>query len=68
MTTKTKDLLGNNLTADDLELIDLYERLQVLSQRTELPPVVIANCKQAMVMIWNACNDLGLFYEEPGCD
>lgn len=68
MTTKTQDLLGNNLTADDLELIDLYERLKVLSQRADLPPVAIANCKQAMVMMWNACNDLGLFYEEPGCD
>ncbi|MBP8301316.1 MAG: hypothetical protein KA020_13195 [Planctomycetes bacterium] len=68
MTTKTQDLLGNNLTADDLELIALYERLKVLSQRSDLPPVVVANCKQAMVMMWNACNDLGLFYEEPGCD
>jgi len=68
MTTPTKDLLGKNLTKDDLELLDLYARLKTLSQRTDLPPVVTANCKQAMVMLWNACNDLVLFCEEPGCD
>lgn len=68
MTKPTKDLLGNALTKDDLELLDLYARLKALSQRTDLPPVATANCKQAMVLLWNACNDLALIYEEPGCD
>ena len=68
MTNQTKDLLGNPLTADDRELLDLYARLKALSARTDLPPVATANCKQAMVMLWNACNDLALIYEEPGCD
>ena len=68
MTNQTKDLLGNPLTADDRELLDLYARLKVLSQRSDLPPVATANCKQAMVLLWNACNDLALIYEEPGCD
>ena len=68
MTTTTKDLLGNPLTADDRELLDLYTRLKVLSARTDLPPVATANCKQAMVLLWNACNDLALICEEPGCD
>jgi len=68
MTTPTKDLLGKNLTKDDGELLDLYARLKTMSQRADLPPVVTANCKQAMVMLWNACNDLVLFCEEPGCD
>lgn len=67
MTTKT-DLLGNPLSQDDVELLDLYARLKSLSQRTDLPPVATANCKQAMVMLWNACNDLALIAEEPGCD
>jgi hypothetical protein len=67
MTTKT-DLLGNALSKDDAELLDLYARLKALSARTDLPPVASANCKQAMVLLWNACNDLALLYEEPGCD
>ena len=34
----------------------------------DLPPVATANVKQAMVLLWNACNDLALIHEEPGCD
>lgn len=68
MATNDKDLLGNALTKDDRELLDLYARLKALSTRTDLPPVATANCKQAMVMLWNACNDLALIGEEPGCD
>lgn len=68
MTQPGKDLLGNTLTADDRELLDLYRRCQALSRRDDLPPVAIANVKQAMVLLWNACNDLALLHEEPGCD
>lgn len=68
MNTNGKDLLGNPLSKDDRELLDLYVRLKALSARTDLPPVATANCKQAMVLLWNACNDLALLYEEPGCD
>lgn len=67
MNTNT-DLLGNPLTKDDVELLDLYRRLKALSARADLPPVATANVKQAMVMLWNACNDLALLHEEPGCD
>jgi len=68
MTDSTKDLLGNDLTADEQELVDLYQRLKTLSARDDLPPVATANVKQAMVLLWNACNDLALLHEEPGCD
>lgn len=68
MTNPKTDLLGRSLSKDDTELLDLYARLRALSQRADLPPVVTANVKQAMVMLWNACNDLALMYEEPGCD
>ena len=67
MDTNT-DLLGNPLSKDDVELLDLYRRLKALSARADLPPVATANVKQAMVMLWNACNDLALLHEEPGCD
>jgi len=68
MTHSDHDLLGNPFTADERELLDLYARLKALSARSDLPPVASANCKQAMVMLWNACNDLALLAEEPGCD
>lgn len=68
MTTTKKDLLGNDLGKDEQELLDLYVRLKTLSARPDLPPVATANVKQAMVMLWNACNDLALLHEEPGCD
>ncbi|MEO6596797.1 MAG: hypothetical protein ABIP94_18780 [Planctomycetota bacterium] len=64
----TKDLLGNQLSKDEQELLDLYTRTKTLSQRTDLPPVATANVKQAMVLLWNVCNDLALICEEPGCD
>ncbi|MFO1076877.1 MAG: hypothetical protein U1E73_04025 [Planctomycetota bacterium] len=62
------DLLGNALSADEKELLALYRRTQALSRRTDLPPVATANVKQAMVLLWNACNDLAILCEEPGCD
>lgn len=62
------DLLGRPLSADDRELLDLYTRLKVLSQRRDLPPAVVMNCRQALVMLWNACVDLNLLFEEPDAD
>lgn len=64
----TKDVLGKELTADERELLATYRKLQQLSQKQDLPPCALMNCKQAMVMLWNVCNDLGLICEEPGCD
>ena len=63
-----KDLLGKPLTADEQTLLDLYRRLHELSRRDDLPPCASANLKHAMVHLWNACNDLCLLCEEPGCD
>lgn len=68
MTNDATDLLGNTLSFDERELLDIYTRLKTLSQRDDLPPVATANAKQAMVLMWNACNDLALICEEPGCD
>lgn len=66
--TDHEDLLGKPLTDDERELLALYRQLQRLSRKQELPPCALMNCKEAMVMLWNACNDLGLICEEPGCD
>ena len=68
MTHDPKDLLGNPLSTDERELLDVYTRLLDLSRRDDLPPVATANVKQAMVMLWNACNDLALLADAPDCD
>ena len=62
------DILGNELSADEKDLLALYQRLKELSARDELPPCALMNVKQAMVMLWNACVDLDLVYEEPEVD
>lgn len=63
-----KDLLGRPLSAAERDLVDLYQRLRAMSARTDLPPCALMNCRQAMVMLWNACVDLDLVFEEPGVD
>jgi hypothetical protein len=63
-----KDGLGRVMTKDEQEILSLYKRLHTLSQRTDLPPCALMNVKQAMVLLWNACNDLCLIAEQPGCD
>ena len=62
------DLLGRKLSEEERELLDLYHRLRKLSARKDLAPCVSMNAKQAMVMLWNACTDLGLIYEEAEVD
>lgn len=66
--SESKDLLGRPITADERELLDLYHRTKALGERDDLPPCVTQNAKQAMVLLWNACVDLDLLYEEPGSD
>ena len=63
--TQAKDLLGKDLTDDEQELLSLYRRLERLSGREDLAPCALMNVRQAMVMLWNACTDLALIYEEP---
>ena len=62
------DLLGNPLTDREKEVAELYVRLKTLSEADDLTPCALMNVRQAMVMLWNACVDLQLVYEEPGCD
>jgi hypothetical protein len=66
--TPTTDLLGKKLTDDEKEILELYQKLKDLSARNDLPPAVLMNAKQAMVMMWNACLSQDLIYEEPQVD
>ncbi len=67
-TQTQKDLLGNDLTADEKEILALYQKLKELSAKTDLPPAVLMNVRQAMVMMWNAALSQNLVFEEPGVD
>ena len=62
------DLLGRKLSEEEREVLDLYHRLRKLSARKDVAPCVSMNAKQAMVMLWNACTDLGLIHEEAEVD
>ena len=62
------DLLGRTLTPAERELCDLYLRLKKLSSDPALTPCALMNARQAMVMLWNACVDLDLVFEEPAVD
>ncbi len=66
--TDNKDLLGQEMTADEKEILALYRKLKELSAREDLAPCALMNIRQAMVMLWNACVDLDLIFEEPGVD
>ena len=64
----SEDLLGRPLSDREREITDLYIKLKALSAADDLSPCALMNVRQAMVMLWNACVDLQLVYEEPGCD
>lgn len=49
----------------ELELLRIYRSLERLAGSAEIPPCALMNVRQAMVMMWNACHDLDLIYEEP---
>ena len=66
--TSITDLLGNELTRDEREILSLYQNLKTLCARDDLPPCALLNLRQAMVMVWNACTDLDLVFEEPAVD
>ena len=62
MTTKT-DRVGNPLSADEAELLAIYERLKAYGSRPDLPPCASRNAKKALAAIHVAANDLDLVYE-----
>jgi hypothetical protein len=57
------DRVGTPLTADETELLALYERLKAFAARPGLPPCAARNAKKALAAIHVAANDLDLVYE-----
>lgn len=62
MSTNT-DLLGNPLGTAEVEIIEVYRRLQSLTARDDLPPCAAANLRHALAYTATVVNDLALDYE-----
>ena len=65
MSDQNTDLLGKPMTDAETKLLAIYRDLEATAARGDLPPCAEANVRQALVMMWNACNDLALIFEEP---
>jgi hypothetical protein len=59
-----KDLLGNQLTEQERELLEVYETLKRLAARDDLPPCAARNVRKALACMWQATNDLALQWEQ----
>ena len=57
------DLLGNDLTSAEAELLALYRGVQALAEREDLAPSTRANARAALAALYNAVNDLALVHE-----
>ena len=64
MTTQNTDLLGKPLSAQEQEMLAIYESLKELAARDDLPPCAARNIRQALASLWQATNDLGLQFEQ----
>jgi len=64
MNPRGTDLLGNPLTEQERELLDVYESLKRLATNNELPPCAARNVRKALSAMWQATNDLDLQFEQ----
>jgi hypothetical protein len=58
----TRDLLGNDLSASEEQLLAVYEQLKALCAE-DLPPVAASNLRAALALVHQAVNGLALEYE-----
>lgn len=64
MTETPSDILGNPLTQQERELLDVYESLKRLAANDDLPPCAARNVRKALSAMWQATNDLDLQFEQ----
>lgn len=64
MATTDTDLLGNRLTEQERELLNVYEALKKLASQDDLPPCAARNVRRALMSMWQATNDLDLQFEQ----
>lgn len=58
------DLLGNQMTAAEKDVLAAYEALKALALRADLPPCAARNVRKALASMWQATNDLDLQFEQ----
>ena len=58
------DLLGNQMTAAENDVLAAYEALKALARRDDLPPCAARNVRKALASMWQATNDLNLQFEQ----
>ena len=58
------DLVGNQVTGFEQEVLDLYHRLKELAPREDIPPCARGNLQDATVALWNVVNDLMLEFDQ----
>ena len=62
---KRVDLLGNELTDTEVEIVECYEKLKAMSERSDLSPCVVSNMRHAAAALWQVVTDLNLDWEHP---
>jgi len=58
------DLLGQDPTELEREVLRVYNDLKKLATRDDAPPCVTRNAKKALACLWQATNDLDLSFEQ----
>jgi hypothetical protein len=56
-------VLGAPLSAQEREILALYETTKRLVLDPELPPCAARNLRVSLAALWQVVNDLGLAYE-----
>lgn len=64
MAQNDRDILGNSLTLQEVELLKTYEDLKKLAAQDDLPPCAARNVRKALACMWQATNDLNLQFEQ----
>jgi hypothetical protein len=58
------DLLGQETTELEREVLRVYVDLKKLAARDDAPPCVRRNARKALACLWQATNDLDLSFEQ----
>lgn len=58
------DIMGNPISEQERELLDVYNALKKLAAQDDLPPCAARNVRRALSAMWQATNDLDLQFEQ----
>jgi hypothetical protein len=64
MNQTDSDIIGNPLTGQERELLNVYDALKKLAAQDDLPPCAARNVRRALSAMWQATNDLDLQFEQ----